>query len=162
MLRAFIDKVHHCKIQSDMSRPIQECCNYISRNLCKNLNLKDMAKEIGYTEYYLTRKFAKEMGISMSEYINTKKTELAKIWLLTTDKNMQEISDELGYGTRSYFSRVFKEKPGYPRQPAARGQKCRSSVKDYSASAGISMGKYRFLSGSRRQSSCGSRMRARR
>ena len=36
------------------------------------------------------------MGILMSEYINTKKTELAKIWLLTTDKNMQEISDELG------------------------------------------------------------------
>ena len=112
MFRAFIDKVHHCKIQSDMSRPIQECCNYISRNLCKNLNLKDMAKEIGYTEYYLTRKFAKEMGISMSEYINRKKTDLAKIWLLTTDKSMQEISDELGYGTRSYFSRVFKKKTG--------------------------------------------------
>lgn len=117
MLHAFIEKVHDCRIQSGISRPIQECCNYISRNLCNNLNLKEMAEEIGYAEYYLTRKFAKEMGISVSEYINTKKIELAKIWLLTTDKSMQEISDELDYGTRSYFSRVFKEKTGI--SPAA-------------------------------------------
>lgn len=117
MLHSFIEKVYDCRIQSGISRPIQECCNYINRNLCNNLKLKEMAEEIGYTEYYLTRKFAKEMGIPMSEYINTKKTELAKIWLLTTDKSMQEISDELGYGTRNYFSRVFKEKTGI--SPAA-------------------------------------------
>ncbi len=79
MLHSFIEKVYDCRIQSGISRPIQECCNYINRNLCNNLKLKDMAKEIGYTEYYLTRKFAKEMGISMSEYINRKKTDLAKM-----------------------------------------------------------------------------------
>ena len=48
---------------------MHECCEYIQSNLLKPLELSDIAKEVGYTEYYLTKKFNKEMGVRLLDYI---------------------------------------------------------------------------------------------
>ena len=72
---------------------------------------------MGYTEYYLSRKFQQEMGIRLLDYIKNVRLEYAKVWLLSTDKSIQEISEQLRFGTRNYFTRVFKEKTG--KTPAA-------------------------------------------
>lgn len=112
MVGDFVTRVHQCQSHPEISRSIQECCDYIQRNLLKPLKLSDIAKEIGYTEYYLTRKFYKEMGMRLADYIKDYRIELAKIWLLTTQKSIQDISEELYFGTRNYFSKVFREKVG--------------------------------------------------
>ena len=112
MIHAFIEKVHQTKSVPQISQPIRECCDYIQRNLLSTLELEEIAKYTGYTEYYLTRKFKKEMGIHLTDYIKESKIELAKVWLLTTNKSIQEISDEMHFSTRNYFSKVFREKVG--------------------------------------------------
>ena len=112
MIHDFIEKVHQTKSVPQISQPIQECCDYIQRNLLSTLELEEIAKYTGYTEYYLTRKFKKEMGIHLTDYIKESKIELAKVWLLTTNKSIQEISDEMHFSTRNYFSKVFREKVG--------------------------------------------------
>lgn len=61
---------------------------------------------------YLARKFQKEMGVKLLDYIKEIRLEYAKVWLTTTDKSIQEISLRLQFGTRSYFSKVFKAKNG--------------------------------------------------
>ena len=112
MIHDFIEKVHQTKSVPQISQPIRECCDYIQRNLLSTLELEEIAKYTGYTEYYLTRKFKKEMGIHLADYIKESKIELAKVWLLTTNKSIQEISDEMHFSTRNYFSKVFREKVG--------------------------------------------------
>lgn len=112
MLEDFIEKVHEGKQNYGVSKTINACCNYIKEHLTENLTLEKLAKEIGYTEYYLTRKFNKEMGIKLLDYIREMRLEYAKIWLTTTTKSIEEISEELHLGTRSYFSRIFKESTG--------------------------------------------------
>lgn len=112
MIHDFIEKVHQTKSVPQISQPIRECCDYIQRNLLSTLELEEIAKYTGYTEYYLTRKFKKEMGIHLTDYIKESKIELAKVWLLTTNKSIQEISDEMHFSTRNYFSKVFREKVG--------------------------------------------------
>lgn len=108
----FVDRVHQCRVHPEVSKAVQECCDYIQKNLAKPLELSDIAREVGYTEYYLTKKFNKEMGIRLLDYIKESRIELSKIWLITTTKSIQDISDELYFGTRNYFSRVFREKVG--------------------------------------------------
>lgn len=112
MMDDFVKKVHQCRSHPEVSRTVQECCSYIQRNLLKPLELSDIAKEVGYTEYYLTKKFYKEMGVRLSDYIKDSRIELSKIWLLTTQKSIQEISDQMYFGTRNYFSKVFRDKVG--------------------------------------------------
>ena len=112
MIESFINKVCESKQTQGISKPIRECCDYIKAHYTEALTLERISKEIGYTKYYLTKKFQIEMGMRMSDYIKDIRLEYAKIWLLTTNRTIQDISDQLQFGARSYFSRVFKEKNG--------------------------------------------------
>ena len=53
-----------------------------------------------------------ETGLSLSEYIKFARVERAKGLLRDTDLTAQEIADRLGFSSRNYFSRIFKEVTG--------------------------------------------------
>ena len=67
---------------------------------------------MGYSEYYLTRKFTRETGQKLSDYIRDVRIDLAKGLLLTTSKDIQTISEELQFGSRGYFDRCFTKATG--------------------------------------------------
>ena len=49
---------------------------------------------------------------TIKEYIRDRRLEEARVLLVTTNRSVQEISDELQIGSRSYFSVAFREKYG--------------------------------------------------
>ena len=53
-----------------------------------------------------------ETGKSFKEYIEFKRFEIAKDWLLNTDKTVNQITQELGFQNPQYFSRLFKKVTG--------------------------------------------------
>lgn len=108
----FIHRVHKCRTNPKLSRQIQQCVDYIEMNLNQKILAADLAKQVGYTEYYLTRKFKDETGLSVANYAKFAKIERAKVLLKSTDQTVQEIAEHLGFGTRNYFSRVFQEVTG--------------------------------------------------
>ena len=71
-----------------------------------------MGRVIGYTKYYLSRKFKQEMGVSIWDYINERKVEEAKLLLADPNLTIQDVADKLNYCSRSYFSEVFKNCTG--------------------------------------------------
>ena len=109
MTEEFVRKVRESKENPLISKVTQECCDYIRANVQKPLTVESIAREMGYTTYYFTKKFSKEMGIKVTDYIKQARIEHAKIALLTTKKSIQEISDSLQFGTRNYFCKVFHE-----------------------------------------------------
>ena len=122
MLEDYIGQVKRTQSQSFLSPAIRESCDYIRANIMREITLSDVARRVGYTEYYFARKFYKEMGCKVHDYIKEVKIEYAKIQLLTTAKGIQEISDSLQFANRNYFSKVFREIVGVT--PAAfRNQK---------------------------------------
>lgn len=122
MLEDFIAQVRRTQEHSFLSPAIRESCDFIRANVTKEITLSDVAGRVGYTEYYFTRKFYKETGSKVQDYIKEAKIEYAKIQLLTTSKGIQEISDSLNFSNRNYFSKVFREIVGVT--PAAfRNQK---------------------------------------
>lgn len=105
----FVRRVHKCRTNPRLTPHIRKCCDYIERNLDKKIQAKDLAALVGYTEYYLTRKFKEETKFSVNDYIKFARIDRAKVLLRSTPLSVQEISEQLGFGTRNYFSRVFQE-----------------------------------------------------
>lgn len=108
----FIRCVHKCRTNPQVSRPVQSCCDYIELHIDEPLSIELLAKRLGYTEYYLSRKFKREMHVSINDYIKCARVEFAKMLLTTSTDGVQEISDRLHFCSRSYFSEVFREIAG--------------------------------------------------
>lgn len=81
-------------------------------NTEEDFDISDLAARAGYTEYYLSRKFKEETGVSLNNYINIARVERAKLLLTITDDSIQEIADRLHFCTRSYFSEAFRKFTG--------------------------------------------------
>lgn len=112
MYASFLSQIRQQRDNVGQSRAVRECRNYIQMNYMKELTLEEIARHCGYAEYYLSRKFARETGIKLNEYIHHVRIDAAKIMLLTTSKEIQEISEELHFGNRNHFDRVFRQRVG--------------------------------------------------
>ena len=121
MYHDFIYRVHHLRTNPSYSHAVQKCCDYIELSLDRKIRTADLAALVGYTEYYLTEKFKKETGQSVSSYIRYVKIERAKVLLETSDLSVREIADRLAFNTVNYFIQSFRETTGYtPKQYRAR------------------------------------------
>ena len=113
MYHDFIYRVHQLHANPSYSHAIQKCCDYIELSLERKIRTADLAALVGYAEYYLTDKFKKETGQSISSYIRYAKVERAKVLLSTTDFSIREISERLAFSTVNYFIKSFRETTGY-------------------------------------------------
>lgn len=112
MLEDFVQRVQIAKEASEVSKTVQSCCEYICANIVEDLSIDFLAKRAGYTEYYFSRKFKSEMKMTISDFIKSEKIRHAKLLLCSTNKSIQEISDDLSFSSRSYFSDTFQKTAG--------------------------------------------------
>ncbi len=108
----FIYRVHYLHANPNYSHAIQKCCDYIELSLDRKIKTADLAALVGYTEYYLTEKFKKETGQSVSQYTKHMRIERAKILLQSTASSVQQISDQLAFNTPNYFIQCFRDVTG--------------------------------------------------
>ena len=108
----FVRRVHRMRENPKYSEPVQRCCNYIELNIDRNIRAQDLAELVGYTPGYITKRFHKETGFGISDYVKFARIERAKLLLSTSDRSIQEISDQLGFTTRNYFTRCFRDVTG--------------------------------------------------
>lgn len=108
----FIERVHKCRQNPNYSVEIRSCLEYIDFHLEEDLNISGLAHETGYSEYYLSKKFKKETGISIKEYIRSKRIERAQFLLDKTNESVQEIGERLKFCSQSYFTETFRKEVG--------------------------------------------------
>ncbi|MBR2845273.1 MAG: helix-turn-helix domain-containing protein [Lachnospiraceae bacterium] len=113
MYHDFVYRVHYLHTDPGYSHAIQKCCDYINLSLDRKIRTADLASLAGYTEYYLTEKFKKETGQSVSSYIRCAKIERAKILLNTTSLSVHEIAYRLSFNTPNYFIQTFRDITGF-------------------------------------------------
>lgn len=68
-----------------------------------------IAEEMGLSKDYLGRMLKKETSMTPLEYITNLKMEEAKYLLNNSQMKVYEISEELGYSTVDYFTKLFKK-----------------------------------------------------
>ena len=108
----FIRRVHKQRRNQDYPSEIRRCVDYIEMHPEQKIRAKDLADMIGYSEYYLSRRFKEATGKSLSDYVNEVKIARAGILLKDTELSAQEISEDLGFSSRNYFTKVFKDITG--------------------------------------------------
>ncbi len=108
MQEDFVRRVHRCKTAT-IAKSIVDCCDYIDLHLDDELTLAKIAKQLNYSESYLSRKFKHETGVAVKEYIIQKRLERAKALLLTSSASVQDISEKLRFCSQSYFAAAFKK-----------------------------------------------------
>lgn len=112
MYADFIRRVHNLRTNPRYSHAVQKCIDYIEQHMEEKIHATDLAKRVGYHEYYLTRLFKQETGLSVANYVKFAKVERAKILLDSTELSVQQIADKLGFTTRSYFIQCFRTVTG--------------------------------------------------
>lgn len=85
---------------------------YLDKNNCNKVELKDLCDQIYHSPSQTIRIFKKAFGITPYQYLISQKIELAKLLLLNSNKSIKEISLDLNFYDEHYFSNLFKEKTG--------------------------------------------------
>lgn len=86
--------------------------DYIETHVREKISLEELADSVGYTAYYLSRKFQKETGKSITQFIQERKVEYAKTRFRGGHVTMAELAEELNFSSPSYFSSVFRKITG--------------------------------------------------
>ena len=84
----------------------------ISYDLKADLSLNSIADQLNVNASYLSARFKKECDMSLTNYVNQKRMELAANYLSHTDKQIQEIADDCGILDANYFIKLFKKQYG--------------------------------------------------
>ncbi len=98
--------------QSVFSKPVTLCMDYIYNHLHEPIPVQKLAELTNLNASYLSTLFKKETGITISDYIISKKMEAAGNMLKYSDYTYAEISSVLNFSSQSYFIRVFKKHKG--------------------------------------------------
>lgn len=91
---------------------IQKVINQISINLSENLSLKSLSEFCNISAGYLSTLFKKEVGITLTDYINKKRVDHAILLLNATNLQIQTIAGYCGLNDLNYFTRIFKKFQG--------------------------------------------------
>lgn len=86
---------------------------YIEKNFLSNIGLSDIAQECFVNKYYLSHVFAESFGMSVGQYIRSKRIELAERCILETDRPVADIALQCGFSDPAYFDRMFKKSTGF-------------------------------------------------
>lgn len=75
----------------------------------ENLNVDELATELGMSRVHLYRKVKKLTDMSVSEFVISVKLKRSLEYLGTSGKTITEIAYESGFSSQSYYTRCFKE-----------------------------------------------------
>ncbi|EML6324614.1 AraC family transcriptional regulator [Bacillus cereus] len=109
--KAFCVFTEHVKTHRgrNYSKTIVTCQNYIFKNIYQEVSLKHLACITNKNPMYLSTLFKKEVGMTLSEYIQREKVEEAKKLLILTNYSLLEVSTFLNFNNQSYFTKIFKK-----------------------------------------------------
>jgi AraC-like DNA-binding protein len=91
---------------------VRKVGNDILKNAAKAYSLEQLSFKSGLTQAKLQEGFKFLYKRTVTEYIRHIRLESARDMLKNTDLNISQIVYSIGFSSRSYFSKIFKEKYG--------------------------------------------------
>jgi AraC-like DNA-binding protein len=93
-------------------RSIERTKAYVEEHFRQPLKISKLVKRSGVSEATLSRWFKKYAGIGLESFVQNLRLEEAKRLLKTGNLPVTRIAANCGYGSGSYFTRIFKKKTG--------------------------------------------------
>ena len=109
MIAYFVKAVAAAKKERICSRQIVGSVEYIGTHLHERITAAALAKTAGLNVSYFSTLFKREVGMSVTEYVISKRMEAAENMLLYSDYTLTDISDILCFSSYSHFARTFRK-----------------------------------------------------
>ena len=94
------------------SPPVQKAIALIDADLSGSLNLRTLAHSLNISSSYLSSLFKKETGQTLTDYIASRRMDLARHLLSRTKLQVQTVAQYCGISDVNYFSKLFKRHHG--------------------------------------------------
>lgn len=91
------------------SKCVSDAISFIRKNIRATLTVREVCRSVSCSAGALTNAFKKELGQSVSNFIEEMVMSEAQSQLLYSNRSIREISEALGYSDQFYFSRRFKK-----------------------------------------------------
>ncbi len=105
------NEIYDNETSSESQRVTADIYSFLSQNVQKRISLNDVAEALFFSKSYVKTAFKKETGKSIMEAFNDLKIDEAKK-MIENGLSMAEISDQLSFCNKNYFSTLFKSKCG--------------------------------------------------
>lgn len=93
------------RIIGEIDLCIKDCNN-------EEITLKRISDSLGYSEFYVSRKFREISGMQFRDYLRYRKLAFALKDVRDTDKSLLDIALDYGFSSHEAFTRAFKEAYG--------------------------------------------------
>lgn len=111
MIRHYCLAVHRHSLER-YSATVRDCLNYVDFHYMEALSLESLAARFAVNKNYLSSRFHREVGKTLTDYINQTRVQRAIRLLERTPLPMQEIAEQCGFTDANYFTRTFKKVNG--------------------------------------------------
>lgn len=81
---------------------------YVDSNYQEHIDLDDISKSIGFSEYYFTKFFKENTGVTFLDYLNNYRIKKAEWRIIEEDETIAEIAYNCGFNSIKTFNRLFK------------------------------------------------------
>lgn len=103
----------HERRRSSSSHLIKSILHYIDQNCHVSFNIKQISVHLNVTHEYLSRKFRKECGLHLMEYIKRFRLEKSKEYLeVIPPHKIGKVALLVGINDINYYGRIFKKHTG--------------------------------------------------
>src|ERR1039457_436627 len=107
------DPEFFCMRQKRVARErVERVKELLARDLVDPPTLEMLGQEVGCSQFYLSRIFSREVGLTIPQYLRNLRMERAAELLRTGRYNVTEAATEVGYSSLSHFSKAFCETIG--------------------------------------------------
>ena len=112
MCEDYTKRMRSLRKQKICSKQVAECIDYIYDHLHTRITVEILANHVKLNPSYLSRLFKKEIGSTISSYIQSRKIETAKNMLIYSDYSLSQIASTLAFPSQSYFTEIFRKNTG--------------------------------------------------
>ena len=112
MLLEYTEQVDKLRRGRHVSKFSLDVANYVRHHLSEPVSVEKMAEDFFLSRPYLSAKFKRETGQTLTDFILSEKTEEAKRLLRYSEKPLSAIGAYLGFSSHGHFARVFKQYAG--------------------------------------------------
>ncbi len=98
--------------QKEYKQKFTALLEYINAHYTEELDLEQVATEIGFSKFHFSRLFKQYTGFTFCDYVNYCRLRAAEELLAQPDSSITEIALQSGFPSISTFNRLFKQHKG--------------------------------------------------
>lgn len=98
--------------QTTSKIPLRELPIWIIENLAQPLGVDALASKLGMSVRNFSRTFAREFGSTPAKFVTKVRVETAKRLLVDSEKTLDQIAAECGFGSLDSMQRAFRQETG--------------------------------------------------